>query len=218
MKKKLTIGIILIGFAFLISFVFVPFFVANEKKAVSAYFANTTILSGETIKPENVVAKKVYLKNMPKDLVLSKDVIGKTVAHTVFAGDLIRRNNIRDKKSDAFFTIDSLNGRNGVISVSFKELADCLDGDIKTGDIISIISVENKMIVPELKYVYVFTGAHELSAERNDMNIKLLVSSKQAEAITRAEKSGGIKAVLVYRGDMNTANKFLDKQNKFLLK
>lgn len=106
-----------------------------------------------------------------------------------------------------------------------------ISGKLENGDIISLIvydkSTEEALIPPELTYVRVITTTtadgfdkDELSANDDGTydlptTVTLLVNSEQAKLLTMYENTAKIHADLVYRGDDETAKKFLDAQDEY---
>lgn len=86
----------------------------------------------------------------------------------------------------------------------------------------------NTTIPASLKYVRVITtitvgGVYENEVESNEdgtfdlpTTITVLVSVAQAQELANYEENAKIHVALVYRGEEETAQKFLDKQNQYL--
>ena len=117
------------------------------------------------------------------------------------------------------------------VSVTIDTFAAGLSAKLQNGDVISIIvtpkNATESMIPAELKYVKVITtttsgGIDKDSIVKNEdgsyelpSTITVLVNEKQAKLLAQYEGNADMQAALVYRGDKATANKFLEKQDKF---
>ena len=73
----------------------------------------------------------------------------------------------------------------------------------------------------ELTYVKVITTTNANGVDKADIEdtsqpvtVTLLVNSAQAEVLAYYEQNGDMHIVLEYRGDSETAQKYLDAQNK----
>lgn len=86
----------------------------------------------------------------------------------------------------------------------------------------------NTNIPAELKYVKIITtttagGVDKDSVVKNDdgtyelpSTITVLVNTEQAKLLAKYEENSGLQAALVYRGNSETANKFLATQDEYL--
>ena len=111
------------------------------------------------------------------------------------------------------------------ISITIGSYALGFSGKLETGDIVSILvydEEEDEMFTPsELTYVKVITTTTANGVDKADIEdtsqpvtVTLLVNAEQAEVLAYYEMHGDMHIVLEYRGDSETAQKYLDAQNK----
>ena len=111
------------------------------------------------------------------------------------------------------------------ISITIGSFALGFSGKLETGDIVGILvydQVENRSYTPkELAYVKVITTTTSSGVDKADVEDKsqpvtvtLLVNDEQAELLAFYEKVADMHIVLEYRGDSETAQKYLNAQNK----
>ena len=149
----------------------------------------------------------------------------------MFKGDLATEIKITDDENSVANVFSSLNGDKVAMSVTINTFAGGLSGKLENGAIVSVYVTdkEGETRVPsELKYVKVITtttsgGVDETEVVKNEdgsfelpSTITLLVSSKQATVLANYEENASMHVALVFRGDTEKAQKFLDKQDKFL--
>ena len=117
------------------------------------------------------------------------------------------------------------------MSISITSFAGGLSGKLQNGDIVSIyVTQEDKPseIPPELKYVKVITTTTSGGVDENEVvpnedgsfdlptTITVLVSVEQAQLLADYEKNAEMHVALVYRGNDETANKFIEMQEESL--
>jgi pilus assembly protein CpaB len=125
--------------------------------------------------------------------------------------------------------MSALDGGKQIVSVTIKDFANGISGKLMPGDIVMILNnaeaVGNRSTVyPELQYVKVLAvttqtgvdmGGEKLSDDTElPATVTLLVNKAQAQLLTGLEKNGNIVFALMYRGDEDTANQFLQKQEE----
>ena len=120
--------------------------------------------------------------------------------------------------------IESLNGEQKAISLTIGSFAQGLSGKLETGDIISVIVYSQKdgfaQTPCELQYVRVITSTTSSGVDKADIKdtaqpVTILVNQTQAELLAQYEKTASMHFVLEYRGDADTAQKYLDRQNQY---
>ena len=175
---------------------------------------------------------KLSKNSVPEKALKAKDaVVGKYAKADLFKSDLATEIKITDDENSVANVFSSLNGDKVAMSVTINTFAGGLSGKLENGDIVSIYVTdkEGETKVPsELKYVKVITtttsgGVDETEVVENEdgsfelpSTITLLVSSKQATVLANYEENASMHVALVFRGDTEKAQKFLDKQDKFL--
>ena len=122
--------------------------------------------------------------------------------------------------------LGSLNGEKKAISITIGSFALGLSGKLETGDIISVIVYDTKEgyahTPPELRYVRVITSTTSQGIDKADrtdntqpVTVTVLVNQKQAELLAEYEKTSSMHFTLEYRGDMATAQRFLNMQEEY---
>ena len=127
--------------------------------------------------------------------------------------------------------LTGLDGTNRAMSITIKSFAAGLSGKLERGDIVSLIANDvgdlRETIIPiELQYVEVIATTlsdgtdSDLQEEDKETGlastITVLVTPEQARLLAKLEQDGTVHAALVYRGDSQNAQKFLEEQKKVL--
>ena len=135
--------------------------------------------------------------------------------NTVLKGTQLTENDIEVVSVGAF------NLYEGVI----KDKSEVI-GKYVTGDIISVIVFDSRdgyaHTPPELRYVRVITSTTSQGIDKADrtdntqpVTVTVLVNQKQAELLAEYEKTSSMHFTLEYRGDMETAQRFLNEQEEY---
>ena len=232
MKKRTIIGIICMVLAVATTFLVAPV-VNNLTSATSTVIRLAKdVKQGASITDADIEEVKVKTNTLPHGVLIKKtDVIGKYATSNLFVGDYFTKAKISGDSNTANDVLSTLNGSKMAVSITIDTLAAGLSAKLQNGDIVSIIvtpkNATESTIPGELKFVKVITtttagGIDKDAVVKNDdgsyelpSTITLLVNEKQAKLLAQYEISADMQAALVYRGDKETANKFLDKQEKF---
>lgn len=194
------------------------------------------VSKGTELTDDYIELVEVGVCNLPESVLRDKqDVIGRFASTDLFKDDFVMEDKLTSDKQVVPFA-NTLNGKKAAMSISIKSSAAGLSGNLEPGDIISIVtsgsnSMEVTQIPSELKYVKVVavTGSpkddvkkEDSGKDPNDINkditsITVLVNQRQAEILAEAESNSNTHVVLVFRGDDEQSQKFLDKQDEFFL-
>lgn len=155
----------------------------------------------------------------------------KYASSTLYAGDILTKAKLSGDSNNADDVLATLNGSKVAVSVTIDTFAAGLSGKLQNGDIISLIVVDKNAgtsaIPGELKYMKVITtttagGIDQDSVVKNEdgsfeipSTITVLCNTEQAKLLAKYEADITLQAALVYRGDNENANKFLEKQDAF---
>lgn len=170
--------------------------------------------------------------NLPTDVITKKeDVLGKFAAVDLKKGDYLlpsKVTSVSDSADDVFRTLD---GTKQAISVTIQSFAGGLSGKLENGDIVQLAVYDNdtgKAILPgAFTYMKVITTTTDGGFDKDEVpvnddgtvelpsTITLLANSAQIKLLVEYENRGKIHADLVYRGDAETAQKFLDAQDAY---
>lgn len=232
MKNRTVLGLICILVALAITFVVAPLVNRVADKRVDIVRLKNDVSQGYKISEEDIETVSVGAYNLPSDVITqSSDVIGKYASCDLTSGDWLTPSKLSETSDSAEDIFRTLDGTKQAISITISSFAGGLSGKLENGDIISLIvydkSLEEALIPPELTYVRVITTTtadgfdkDELSANDDGAydlptTVTLLVNSEQAKLLTMYENTAKIHADLVYRGDDETARKFLDAQDEY---
>lgn len=233
MKNRTVIGIICMILAVAITFVIAPFVNDLTNDTTKIIRLSQNVIQGSKISDKQVETVEINTASVPKGVITDKSgVIGKYAVSNLYAGDYFTSSKLTDEANTADDVFSSLDGSKMAVSITIDSFAAGLSGKLQNGDIVSILVTEkekSKTTVPgELKYVKVITtttasGVDKDSVvEKNDgsrelpSTITLLVNVDQAKLLAQYETNSTMQAALVYRGNSNTAQKFLDFENKYL--
>lgn len=234
LKNRTVLGVICIALTLVICFGVVPLF--NTTVAQKEHIVRVTgdIQAGELISPDNVQSVEVGSYNLPEGVVRSLDtVLGRYATADLAAGDYILTAKLTDAPAAENVYLYNLTGEQQAISITIKSFAQGLSGKLISGDVVSVIAPDYEkqgftVIPPELRYVEVIgvtastgydTDAGDVSREDEEAEEKalpatvtLLVTEPQSRALAALEADGKLHLALVFRGDPEEAQKFLDFQ------
>ena len=232
MKNRTIIGIICMVLAVVITFAAAPLVNRLTSDTTTVFRLKHDVGRGTKITEEQIETVKVKTDTMPQGVyVNTADVVGKYASSTLYAGDILTKAKLTKDANSADDVFASLNGSKVAVSVTIDTFAAGLSGKLQNGDIISLIVVDKNSgtftIPGELKYMKVITtttagGIDQDSIVKNDdgsfeipSTITVLCNTEQAKLLAKYETDTTLQAALVYRGDTDTANKFIQSQDEF---
>lgn len=232
MKNRTIIGIICIIVAVIISFVIAPLINNVTSGAVSTVRLNQDVKQGSVITETMLEEIEINKDALSKDSISEKShIVGKFAASNLYSGDYITKSKLTDDGNTADDVFSSLDGSNVAISVTVDSLASGLSGKLQNGDIVSFIITRNDTnqatTPPQLRYMKVVTTTTADGIDKNEIiknddgsfelpsTITVLANNEQAKLLAEYEGTTNIHVALVYRGDKDTANKFLNIQNDY---
>ena len=232
MKNRTIIGIICIIVAVIISFVIAPLINNVTSGAVSTVRLNQDVKQGSVITETMLEEIEINKDALSKDSISEKShIVGKFAASNLYSGDYITKSKLTDDGNTADDVFSSLDGSNVAISVTVDSLALGLSGKLQNGDIVSFIITRNDTnqatTPPQLRYMKVVTTTTADGIDKNEIiknddgsfelpsTITVLANNEQAKLLAEYECTTNIHVALVYRGDKDTANKFLNIQNDY---
>lgn len=240
LKNRIVIGLLCIITALIICFGLTPMFNNALTSKVELVRVTTEIKKGDQIAAGMITTVDTGGYNLPSDVVYKKDdVIGKYANADLYKGDYILKSKLSDTVLLKNEYLSGLNGKNRAISISIKSFAAGLSGKLENGDIISLIASDvgesrETKTPDELQYVEVIAttdskGVDQDVQEKKDNSkdsedselastITVLATPEQARFLADLEQNGKLHAALVYRGNSETAKKFLDAQERVLEK
>lgn len=158
--------------------------------------------------------------------------VGKFATAGLFAGDVVTAAKVTEERVQADDVLATLDGTQVAVSITIDSFAAGLSGKLKNGDIISLMVTGQggleATIPTSLQYVQVITtttsGGVDTDAANKEEDgaaalpstITVLVSPAQALELVQYESNATLHAALVYRGDRQTAQTYLDRQKELL--
>lgn len=234
MKNRTVIGIICIILAVAITFGILPMVnKMTEGKAEIVTFSKN-LSKGAKITNEDVTVTSFLRSGLPEGAISAKnkvDIIGKYTNSDVYKGDIATAAKFTDDANSSDNILSALSGDKVAMSITISSFAGGLSGKLQNGDIVSVYVTEKdkaSAVPPELKYVKVITTTTSGGVDENEVvpnedgtfdlptTITVLVTVKQAELLADYEKKATMHVALVYRGNDDTAEKFIKTQDKFL--
>ncbi len=224
--NRTVVGIICIVVALAICFGIAPLVNRLSDGKTEIVRIIKDVPAGRAISEEDIEVVEVGGHNLPESVIKDKTkVVGKYALDTLYVGDYILPTKISDTIENAASILASLDSNHKAISISISSFALGFSGKLETGDIVSILvydDKEAKSFTPkELTYVKVITTTTSNGVDKENIedtsqpvSVTLLVNKEQAELLAFYEKTGDMHIVLEYRGDSETAQKYLDTQNK----
>ena len=232
MKNRTIIGIICIVVAVIITFVIAPLISNVTNGAISTVRLNQDVKQGSVITDAMLEDIEVSKNLVSKEVITERnEIVGKYASSNLYSGDLITKTKLTENGNTADDVFSSLDGSNVAISVTVDSLASGLSGKLQNGDIVSFIITRNDTnqatTPPQLRYMKVVTTTTADGIDKNEViknddgsfelpsTITVLANNEQAKLLAEYEGTTNIHIALVYRGDKDTANKFLNIQNDY---
>ena len=232
MKNRTFIGVICIVLAVLTTFVVSPMVnKMSEGKAAVVRFTKD-IAQGAQITEDDIEVVNLAKSSLPENFIPHKtSVIGMYANADLYKGDIATDAKLTADANASINILGALTGDKVAMSVTIASFARGLSAKLQNGDIVSFYVTDkegNTTIPASLKYVRVITtttagGVDENEVEPNEdgtfdlpTTITVLVSVSQAQELANYEENAKMHVALVYRGDEETAKKFLDKQDQYL--
>lgn len=224
-KNRTVLGLASIILALVLSFGVTPLLNKAMIHQETIIRANENIKKGEKITTEKITKVKVGGYNLPEAVIKEESkIIGKYAKSDIYKDDYFLQSKISDSiDNDTYYLED----KNMEISITVKNLAAGLSGNLRSGDIVSVISSSEEgvspQIIPELQYVKVISATSkevdDIEGEKRELasTINLIVEKVQAEKLVEQEQNGNIHIALVYRGEIEVTNNYLEKQKEYLL-
>lgn len=233
MKNRTVIGIICMVLAVAITFFVAPVVNRLTSDTTMVIRVSADVKQGAQITELQIETVEVKTDTLPAGVITQKaQVVGKYAASNMYAGDYFTSVKLTEEANTADDVFASLDGSKVAVSMTIDSFAAGLSGKLQNGDIISVIVTDKdtgKTAIPgELKYVKVITtttagGIDKDSVIKNDdgtyelpSTVTVLASTEQAKLLAKYEEHSTMQAALVYRGDMETSNKFLATQDEYL--
>lgn len=234
-KNRTVIGLTAIVLSLIICFGITPLFNNALQSKISVVRIVKDIKEGEQITADKIQIIEIGGYNLPNTVLKNKEnVVGKYATADLFKGDYVLNTKVSDNPLAENKYLYGLDGNKQAISISIKSFAAGLSGKLQPGDIISIIASNygefRETITPkELQYVRVLAVTTDKGADKEYMDNKkddkeqelpstvtLLVNQAQAKLLAELEEKSKMHVSLIYRGNEETAQKFIEEQEKII--
>ncbi len=227
--NRTLIGVLCIVIALGVCFGVAP--LVNGAKEAQAQIPRIkqTVVKGSRLTENDVEMVTVGAYNLPQDVYTKKeDVVGQYATGDLYPGAYLLSGNLTRDVGSASDILESLGGEQKALSLTIGSFAQGLSGKLETGDIVSVIvyfAKEGIAETPEeLQYLKVITSTTSGGVDKADVTDKsqpvtvtLLVNQKQAELLAMYERTAAMHFALEYRGDVETAQRYLDMQEQYFL-
>ncbi|HOA79972.1 MAG TPA: Flp pilus assembly protein CpaB [Defluviitaleaceae bacterium] len=231
LRNRTVLGLVSIVMALIICFGLTPLFNKAMQEKVDIVRVTKDIKKGDLITKDMIQTMSVGGYNLPNEVIKNQEnVIGKYALADFCKGDYILLTKLSNEPLTEHAYLYNLDGIKRAISITIKSFAAGLSGKLEQGDIVSIIASDygefRKTMIPnELQYVQVLAVTANSGEDRTYQEMKdedqelpstvtLLVNQEQAKLLAELEEKSKIHVALVYRGDIETSNKFLEEQDK----
>ncbi|MDR2773460.1 MAG: hypothetical protein LBC19_01745 [Tannerella sp.] len=240
LKNRVILGSVCIVISLVICFVIAPHFNSAMEKMTDAARLKNDITAGKQIEDSDIEIVKTGAHNMDGTVSEKSDIIGKFALYDVVKNEIVMNIKIGETPASDSNCLYSLDGEKQAISITINGFANGLSGKLQAGDIVSIYAPDTgshgdfEIQPPELKYMKViaFTnqngydvsndfGENKTTADAGGNEKKLLPSAvtvlaneRQSAILAQLEADTRVHISLVYRGNDDTAKKFLDEQEK----
>ena len=233
MKNRTVIGIICMVLAVVVTFAVAPMVNRLTTDTTTVIRLAGEVKQGAQITEDKIEMAVVKTDSIPVGILNDKSaVIGKYASGNLYAGDYFTAGKLTSEANTAEDVFASLDGSKIAVSITIDTFAAGLSGKLQNGDIISVIVTDKETgttsIPGSLKYLKVITtttagGVDKDSVVKNDdgtyelpSTVTVLVNTEQAKLLAKYEDNCTMQTALVYRGDKDTANKFIEKQDEYL--
>jgi len=234
LKNRTVLGLICIILAVITVFVVSPIVNRMSNGETAVLRLAQDVKQGTKITAKQIESVNVKGSTVPKNILKDKkDIVGKYAASDLYAGDYFTKYKLSGEANTADDVFSGLDGTKVAVSFTIDSFAAGLSGKLYNGDIISIliydkeIDKEAAFIPPELRYVKVITTTTDGGIDKDAVKEKedgttdlpstvtVLVNTTQAKLIAKYEGEAIMQAALVYHGNKDKAQQFIDKQDAY---
>lgn len=227
-KNRIVLASICLVMSLSLIFAISPLINKQQTKAVSIARVVNNISQGKQITKEDIEMVSVGGYGLTDNAVKNADdVVGRYATADLFAGNYIMKEAISDELTNEL-KLDSLSGEYLAVSFTCSSLSSSVSSQLKSGDIISIISVidETAVIPPELTYVEIINCTSSTATDTDVVvtgesknlisTVTVFATTQQSLKIAQLDKQNVIHTALVYRGNNDNKQKLLDTQKEYL--
>ena len=232
MKNRTIIGVICMIAAIAVTFIVSPIVSKLTTDSMDVPRLNTDVSRGTQITEDMLETVSVKKDSLADGTITdSAEIVGKYATSNLYNGDYLTKEKLAGEANSAEDVFATLDGNKVAVSFTIDSFAAGLSGKLQNGDIISLIVMDNdtgKTTIPgAFTYVKVITattagGVDQDNIVKNDdgtyeipSTVTVLVNTTQAKLLTKYEDGYTVQTALVYRGNAETANKFLAAQDEY---
>ena len=235
MKNRTIIGVICMIAAIAVTFIVSPIVSKLTTDSMDVPRLNTDVSRGTQITEDMLETVSVKKDSLADGTITdTAEIVGKYATSNLYNGDYLTKEKLAGEANSAEDVFATLDGNKVAVSFTIDSFAAGLSGKLQNGDIISLIVMDNdtgKTTIPgAFTYVKVITattagGVDQDNIVKNDdgtyeipSTVTVLVNTTQAKLLTKYEDGYTVQTALVYRGNAETANKFLAAQDEYFEK
>ena len=232
MKNRTVLGIICMVLSLAVTFGAAPLVNRFSDGRTAVVRITRDVGRGRQITDSDVEEVEVGSYNLPAGVLKKReDAVGMFAAADLAPGDYVFPSKITrtsERADDVFMTLD---GGRQAMSITIQSFAGGLSGKLRNGDIVRLVVYRpdrTEAVTPgALTYMRVITTTTPGGADRDELvanedgtyelpsTVTLMVNEVQARLLVEYENRGKIHVELVFRGDEETAKKFLDAQDEY---
>lgn len=228
MKNRTILAIIASVLALAVIFGLIPLAEDITSSDIQVVRLKSNITRGTQITAEHLEVVSVPSYALPTGALQdANSVIGKYAASQLYAGDYLSNSKISSVSISADDVLESLDGK-VAISVALSSFAGSLSGKLENGDIVRFyMTGQEGTFSPEyLQWVKVITTTTGDGIDKDQIiinedgsysmpsSVTVLVSEEQARFLANYATGYSIHIGLIYRGDAETAQTYLDMQDE----
>ena len=240
-RNRTVLGILCIAVSLIICFAITPLVNKGLSSKTTIVRMKTNAKAGAQITSSMVEEVEVGKYNLPENVVKNlEDIEGKYLVSDLYDGDYILTSKVSDTPAKENEYLYNLNGTKQAMSITINSFAEGVSGKLMSGDIVSVIVSDfngtGQTIIPtELKYVEVIAVTAKSGNDANtDANanvptddeeevekelpttVTVLATPEQSKILAMLEAESEMHLSLVYRGNEQTAKKFIEIQDEVL--
>lgn len=226
--NRTVIGIVCIVLALAVTFGVAPLVTRFTERKAEVVRIAADVKQGHQITAQDIETVNINVGAIPDGAIINSSVVvGMYAATDLYDGDFVFSGKLTKTITNAKDVMGSLDGTKVAVSVAIGSYAAGISGKIENGDIVSVMVLnkdENRTFIPpELQYVKVVTTTTQAGVDKNEVTdgaspatITFLVTAEQAQLLAQYNSTTSMHFVLVYRGDAETAAKYIEAQDTYL--
>lgn len=228
-KKRTIFAIVSAILAVVIMLVLIPLVTKVTTKDIAVVRLKMDVARGSMITAEHLEVVAVPAQAVPSGSITSiSEVVGKYAASQLYAGDYLFGAKLSGSSIAAEDVLAAMDGQ-VAISVPISSFAGALSGKLENGDIVRFyMTKDGETFVPgALQWVRVITTTTSTGIDQDEIlknedgsytmpaSVTVLVNDAQAKFLAQYSASASFHLALIYRGDAESAQDYLDMQEAY---